>query len=531
MKRLLKINILIILISFCSCKKLLQEEQSSFFTPANFPKDQKEAEAALFGTYSVLQESSLFRYTLAYTLSTQDDLIHPLAASAGASTGLWMNFQVTGSDTFLKNFWIYLWKGVNGTNDLIAALEQLNNPSNNTWTPQLMAESRALRAFYYFYLVRMYGDLPLRLKPTTEIVVNADRVPAMQIYEQILADLNYADNKLPAVADRGGRFTNGAVKALLSQVYITMAGWRRTSQGQMVKGDAKYYELARDKAKEVIDMENAGVYTLDPDYTNVFKNLSSDVYNKEVILEVQFAMPDKGSSFPYFFGAVGLGSAAAPLGGGQSAAQVNIEYIDELNTKNTYNTPTTPVVTIKDERYTWNIANYSYAAAAPWTKVINAASRSNNFGIAKYQKIFPTNWFFNHATNWPLIRLSEIKLIYAEAVNEIGLATPEAYAQLNAIRKRARPLANKNNTNTILPDLIGLTQNEFREAIMSERAIELLIEGSRRFDLIRWGNLVERVQSRTTQIIAVNNVSEINYLMPIPPEDILINGWKQNLGY
>jgi hypothetical protein len=531
MKRLLKINILIILISFCSCKKLLQEEQSSFFTPANFPKDQTEAEAALFGSYNVLQQSSLFRSSLPLILSSQDDLVHVVAVQATGATGFWMNFQVTGSDLSLKNFWIYLWKGVNGTNELIAALEQMDVPANSSWVPQLMAESKALRAFYYFYLVRMYGDLPLRLKPTTEIVVKADRVPATQIYEQILADLNYADNKLPVMANRGGRFTDGAVKALLSQVYITMAGWRRTSQGQMVKGDAKYYEMARDKAKEVIDMETAGVYALDPDYTNVFKNLSSDVYNKEIIMEVQFAMPDQGSNFPYYFGASGLGSAATPLGGGQAAAQANIEFIDDLNIKNTYKTPSVPVVTVKDERYTWNIGNYSYQAAAPWTKVYSAGDRSNTWGIAKYQKIFPANWFFNHATNWPLIRLSDIKLIYAEAVNEIGVATPEAYAQINAIRKRARPVAYKNSTNTILPDLSGLNQDDFREAIMSERAIELLIEGARRFDLIRWGNLVERVKTQVTQVIAVNNVNEINYLMPVPPEDILINGWKQNLGY
>lgn len=531
MKRLLKINILIILISFCSCKKLLQEEQSSFFTPANFPKDEKESVAALMGAYNVLQESSLFRGSLSFTLSTQNDLLHPIAFLAVGDKGFWMNFQVTGSDLSLKNFWIYLWKGVNSTNELIAALEPLDTPANSSWAPQLMAETKALRAFYYFYLARMYGDLPLRLKPTTEIVVKAERVPTTQIYEQILADLNYADNKLPVVADRGGRFSDGAVKALLSQVYMTMAGWRRTSQGQMVKGDAKYYELARDKAKEVIDMETAGVYALDPDYTNVFRDLSTDVYNKEIILDVQFSMPDKGSNFPYTFGAAGLGSATQPLGGGQGGVQANIEFIDELNNKNTYKTTTAPVVTVKDERYTWNIGNYTFQAAAPWTKVYSAGTRSNGWGIAKYQKIYPNNWFFNHSTNWPLIRLSDIKLIYAEAVNEIGLATPEAYAQINAIRKRARPTAYKNSINTILPDLAGLNQADFREAIMSERAIELLIEGTRRFDLIRWGNLVERVKAQTTQLVAVDNVSEANYLMPVPPEDVLTNGWEQNAGF
>lgn len=527
MNTFLKIFTLFMLITASGCKKILEEKQYSFFTDANFPTNEREAEAALNGAYNVLQESSLFRYTLAYSLATQDDLVHPVAPVQG-TPALWMTFQVSGSDVALKNFWVNLWRGVNTTNAVISGLEKLS-PDSNPWTITYIAEAKALRALYYFYLVRLYGDIPLRLEPTSEIIVKAPKAPATEIYALILDDLQFAENKLVTIANRGGRFTNGAVKALMAQVYITMAGWRRTSQGQMVKGDASYYVLARDKAREVIDMETAGIYQLDPDYTKVFKDLSSNVYNKEIILDVQFSMPDKGSNFPYFFGAQGIGTAAVPWGGGNAQARVNQEYVNELNINNRYRIPNTNTF-VKDTRFTWNIANYVFSSASPYVPVFSTAETSQNFGLSKFQKLDLAAYFFNHPTNWPLLRLAEIKLIYAEADNEITSSpSAEAYKQINEIRFRARPQAYKAD-GTVLPDLRNLTKEQFREAVMQERAIELLIEGTRKFDLIRWGVLVERVRAAATQL-AAGNVEDKHYLIPLPPEDILINGWAQNDGY
>jgi hypothetical protein len=141
-------------------------------------------------------------------------------------------------------------------------------------------------------------------------------------------------------------------------------------------------------------------------------------------------------------------------------------------------------------------------------------------------------------------------LIYAEADNEVNngpgvknTALPislfpnqNGYDVINAIRYRARPATNKLNNVVGLPKCLpdyaqgSLTHDSFLSAISTERAIELLTENSRRFDLMRWGNLVQKVQAASSQVAAAN-VAERHYLFPVPPADVLANNWTQNEGY
>jgi hypothetical protein len=509
MKSLTKYTIILAMaFTAIGCKKIITEVPYSFLTPENFPRTSSDADAALLGAYSYLQGSSTFRNNLAYMLSTQDDITHPATNFVGQSLGMFQNFQVAGSDLSTQNVWIEMWKGVNACNGLIGTLQGIENEF--TWVKAKLAESRALRALYYFYLVRLYGDLPMKLELTSQPVVVQPRVSAEEIYKVIEEDLLAADNKLSNIANGGGRFTNGAVKALLAKVYMTEAGWRRTSAGKMIKGDAKYYTLAKDKAKEVLDLEASGIYAINPDYSTVFKNLSSNVYDKEVILAIEFKMPERGSNFPYTFGAVG--GANATKGSGEAYSRANREYVATLD--------------LKDTRVEWNIANYSYSSG--WTRTVS--NDVNSWGIAKYQKMPGSDYFFNHSTNWPLLKLDDIKLLYAEALNEINNGpTEEAYAQVNALRYRARPTSSKDD-GSVLPDLSGLSKDGFLKAIMAERAIELIIEGSRHFDLVRWGILVENVKAASSQT-AASFVHDRHYLWPIPPQDLNINGWQQNDGY
>jgi hypothetical protein len=533
MKNIYKVSILFTIIVLCSCQKLLNEETKSFLTSDSFPANQAEAVTAMNGAYNVLQEVNLFSYNMVNYMSTGDDLVHPQVSPPTGFPGFSMSFQISASDAIWTTFWTYLWKGVNNTNGVIAALNKLNTPANAAWVNADLAEMRSLRAFYYFYLVRMYGDLPIRLEPTTEIVLVAPRVSADSIYKVIINDLSFADNKLPNMANGGGRFTAGAVKGLMAQVYMTMAGWRRTSQGKMVKGDANYYVLARNKALEII---NSNTYTLNADYSQIFKNLSTNVADPEIIWDVPFEYPDKGSQFPYFFGAFSSGGAATS-GGGNCQARTNSEFANTLD--------------LNDTRVAWNIANYSYGSGN-WTKTAIAPASSNTYGLSKYQKINPAlgQFFNNFSTNFPLIRYDDILLIYAEADNEInnGPSVPNtslpvslfpsqtSYDVINLIRYRARPATNKLNNVTgqpvVLPNYAAgsLTHDTFLAAIQKERAIELILENTRRFDLERWGVLVQKVQAATSQVAAAN-VADRHYLFPVPPADIVANNWTQNEGY
>ena len=122
---------------------------------------------------------------------------------------------------------------------------------------------------------------------------------------------------------------------------------------------------------------------------------------------------------------------------------------------------------------------------------------------------------------------ADILLSLAEAINEQGTPTPEAYELINQVRRRAfaKPIA----TPDPAIDLSGLNQTTFRAAIQEERKKEFVQEGQRWFDLVRWGTLVTEVK----KVTAKNSVSERNNLYPIPQSERSIDpvGLPQNPGY
>ena len=337
-------NILILLFilfasqSFIGCNKVIKEVPYSFLTPENFPSTIGEADVALYGAYNPMQEKALFAYTGTYIVNAHDDIM---------VGGGWVSFNAaTYAST--NSVWQYMWQGINAANYLISSLENLD-ATKNPWTEAKIAEGKSIRALYYFWLVRYWGDLPLRLKPTTETVLKMQRSPAQAIYDSIiLPDLKFADNKLPETA-KGGRFTLGAVKSLLGEVYITLAGWRRSSQGDMVAGDPKYWAMARDKFKEVLDLEAKGIYILEPSYSKLWTDNSLNIKNKEYILDVEFG-PDKGSTFPYMYSTRPNGPANGG-GNGNYSAQLNwLRHQDN-----------------RDTRYQWNVGEFIYVNG--WDKL------------------------------------------------------------------------------------------------------------------------------------------------------------------
>jgi len=490
---------------FSGCKKIITETPYDFLTPQVFPTSAAESDAALAGCYSAWKGGTgngTWNYTGGLYMNTQNDVTW-----AGGS---WSSFTANQSGRE-EDWWINCWVGINAANNLISALEQ-RNASVDTWVPVKMAEARAVRAYYYHSLACLFGDLPLRLKPTFETVLKVPRSPVQAIYDSIiLPDLLYADGKLPVTNTPSGRITAGPLKCIMADVYMKLAGWRRSSQGQMVAGDPSYWAKARDAAKAVIDMETAGVYALDPDYSGVFTKLSTDVATNEVVFDLEFTLPD-GSNFPYVYGTTPSGPSS---GGGNGNLRIEMEW---LRTQSNM-----------DERWKWNIGDYRYSG---WTRI--PVADSTQWRVTTFQKIFPSlGYWKDHVTNWPFYRLAEVKLLYAEAANEAeGGPSAEAYKQINAVRYRARPVPHKTD-GTVLPDLSGLTQQQFRLAIRNERSMELINEGKRRLDLIRWGIFKETIESmQKYQTLVQNGGMNLKYyLWPVPTTEVIGNEWTQNEGY
>ncbi len=128
----------------------------------------------------------------------------------------------------------------------------------------------------------------------------------------------------------------------------------------------------------------------------------------------------------------------------------------------------------------------------------------------------------NYGLNTIVYRMADAYLMYAEAENELNGPTTDAYEKINAIRERAA-----------VSDLSGLSQNQFRLAVRNERKWELSFEFQRRWDLDRWGTLVEAVKSNsTTNPEGAQNVQTYHQLAPIPSRELDLNpALVQNPGY
>lgn len=503
MKKILLIFIVCVVSGLGGCKKFLDEKPYSFLSPKNFPTNEAEADIALRGIYAIMQgyneyeefDFRMFDYLLPALLCENNDIVNQT----------YIPINGNRRESYFAPPFNAFYVGINGANTLIDALGKINEP----WVTVKIAEARAIRAYYYFWLVRMFSDVPLKLTPTTDAKLKPERTPVPEIYKQIVEDLKDAEDKLPDEANGDGRITKGACKGILTQVYMTMAGSRRTPDGQNVPGDAANLALARDKAKEILDM---GIYNLASDYSQMFKDLGLDVYNPEIIFDVPFTWHgggDVGATFPVLFGPADPDGGDGQTGGGKyGSLHPLVEWLRELEPN--------------DKRVAWNIADYYYKTQT-WTKV--PYTDSSEWTIAVYRKLpegsdekrfgWATFWY-----NFPLVRLADIKLLYAEAINEIEGPTAEAYKQVNDIRTRAG-----------LPNLpMGLSKDDFRKRIMAERAIEFVGEGNRHFDLIRWGVYKQKMDSRKLSpwVQDYGGVDEIFTNCPLPQREMDLNGWSQN---
>lgn len=501
--------LIFILMTFASCEKFLEEEAFDFLTDTNFPTNYEEGRIALNGAYKVLNHNYIRGYQYV-THNPADSDLSSYGANLTNVYGAYQSFNRSATDAYPQGFWVDAFSAINSCNFVIEVVQEKGFDSGEL----LIAEARALRAFMYMELTNNFGDVPLKTTNTASPAdINKPRTSVDEIRQLCIEDLTYAETIMAqypeefAVYTKGGLLTLGAVKMIKAHLYMYMAGWRKNWDGQMVQGDSSNWTNVRDLCREII---NLGVYQLDPDYTNVFKDYYLDTYNKESIWEIDAALPDNGATFPNAI-------TAGPYGSGSAGGFANIR-----GTKDFYD-----LFDPGDVRRDWTIGQGSFSGY----EFINSSAVYSRPFINKFRKV-PGNgdYGFNTPYNVPVYRFSDVYLMLAEALNEINNGPDiEAYNAINLVRYRARPDENKTD-GTVLPDLNGLNYESFKNAIIDERAVELAFEGHRRMDLIRWGIFLERIRSLDASYgPKAEIVSERDLLLPIPAaEKLQIPDWEQN---
>lgn len=349
---------------------------------------------------------------------------------------------------------------------------------------RLLGEARFLRALNYFNLVRLFGDVPLVTVPVSANLTPEEIYPfkssATRIYGQIIEDLHFAAAKLPARytnPNDKGRATSGAALGILSKVYLTNKEW----------------EKADSTALQVIE---SSVYSLHPDYAANWKE--SNKNGIESVFEVQFYKKVTTENSQMVIS--GLPSIPGLFAAG---VEIMLPTQDLLNSFDTNDYRKS--VTFFDHYWQYNFEPHIWKY---WDQVAYKPSATSASGA-----------------DFMVMRYSEVLLIYAEALNEAnGGPGTEAYWAINKVRERAR-----NGNSAALPDLTGLSQDEFRKAVLVERRHEFVSEGQRWYDLVRSATLIESVKrAKGNQ----SNPSSFNNLFPIPQRELDINmNLTQNPGY
>jgi hypothetical protein len=396
----------------------------------------------------------------------------------------------------LRSLMRFNYCGIARCNFLLEPKEnEINFPSKAT----ILAEAKFLRAFYYFELVKFFGDIPLVIDERLGVqqIENLERTPANQVYAQIEQDLNDAISILSYKSESThsgikGRVDKGAALGLLGKVYLYQDNWSAASQ-------------------TLNTLINSTNYSLVSDYNTMF--LKENENNSETVFDIEYSDQEGGS-----YGCL------ICLEGNLTVGYQGIRQYDgpSYGDGNSYNLPTQNLFD--------SFENYDPRRAATCLNIddfIANNSVGTTYGIGagghtgfynhKYMKSrdemlngIPDN-DLTSGVNYRVIRYADVLLMAAEALNQTG-EDSLALVYLNQVRARVG-LFQKTSSSIVL-----------YEDILKERRSELSCEGHRFFDLVRTGKAASEI---------TNFVTGKHELFPIPQDEIDLAGgnWSQNPGY
>lgn len=478
----LKYNLIAIALlgfSFSSCSDFLEQNPQTDLSENDFYKTADDILSAVNGAYSSLQEGDIYGNWYVFGEIPSDNTRNQLSGSV-TTQNEFDQFYIDTQNSMIANFWKAAYKVINRTNTVLGRIDGIE--INTELANRYKLECKFIRALMYFNLVRVYGDVPLVLK---EISISESydilREPKENVYNQIIADLKEAQG-LPVSYSTAedGRATQGAAKALLANVYMTLH---------------KYVE-AETILAEII---NSGQYSLlenTPGSLNIdgYKNVFSPVNHnsKEGIFEIQFLKGGygEGSNYANNFAPENSGTNVVAVGG------TGGNNIPEMDIYNAYEEGDLRRDCSMSLGYYDNRKNNEWVESRYVCKFMDVPYQNNDA-----------------SNNYPVIRYADVILMYAEALNQNG-KTAEACKYLNMTRRRG---FGYQTTETSPVDLQTTDKAQFSLMVEQERRVELAFENHRWFDLIRTGRAVEVMRSKGFSL------NETNLICPIPQKQIDVN--------
>jgi hypothetical protein len=547
-----------------SCQKdFLSGQPFSTTTTDNFYKTPEDIEQALVGCYAILNAGGHGgfynqQFPTLGTAGTDEMVTDESKMKANFSPiGLAAWNSQTG---FITEVWSYLYIGINRCNTLLEKIENVDLDSERK--AQIIAEARFLRGLEYLYLGMMYGGVPVVTVSNPDL--NLPRNSTEEVFGQSFADLEFAYNNLNPTPSMLGRATKYAAAGLLAKAYEFAASCKNNNVNKDLNFPLNDFDWANSEdlyQKALVlttDIINSGQYKLIDNYDYLFRETTKSSQYQEFVFNTESSSdPANGNQPSYQSTLIPRGNNSKYGGGtcrilptGELFAKYSPEVIGDV---------------YLDFRKSWNfsdkIKGHVYEVVegvgyyVPDKLKIPKPNQSPSKTVAS--KIFYGSKFryrdpklknfstHNTDDNFPILRYAEVLLLHAEAIHFTSGNDDEARSFLSQIRRRAisPTLTSMADRDTALQELnAAYTKTDFVEELLDERARELCYEGSRHFDLTRFGKYVETIDGLTTdRSLGFNNTAvtavQLNFTpnkiwFPIPFDQLLIqSALEQNPGY
>ncbi|MEM9142817.1 MAG: RagB/SusD family nutrient uptake outer membrane protein [Bacteroidota bacterium] len=449
---------LFLALSLVGCSDL-EEVPVGVLSPDGFFQSPEDVQTAINGAIGHMAHENYWGRKLSLSIMLRSDMVSIGDIGTPGRRQEVNNFSMAADNGMVTAFWPRSYQVIAAANEAIAAAATLDVPANQI--DPIAAQAHLFRAYTYYHLVRLFGDIPYWDAPVDNIdeARQIQKTPVDQVYTNIIADLELAKTNLPDTQPTRALPTKATAAAFLASVYLTLGE----------------YQNAYDEAKFVIDNEGRFELALAADYQDIF-NHSTQTSTGEFLLSLDYnGFSDGDTGRDYTPALTGIrANERGNIGGGWSVAVPTINVYDA-----------------------WDGRDYRKAVSLDTTGIFDGTEEffdkfpdfdSRNIQsayIAKYTRfIGPTGTGNGRASslNYALMRYAEVLLIAAEALNEISPGSGEAAGYVNRVRARARA----GNGSDFPPDVAGgMSQADFRDMVLEERKWELAFEFKRWYDIKR----------------------------------------------
>lgn len=483
-----------------SCVDLTQEPES-FITEEDYWSaiDQQSLQKAADALYNDLWQGNYGFNSRLQRLNVCADDITYRAAKANNELAYYgrLTPNLTANDADFSTTWTLFYKVISSSNKIIKGTTIPTDEEEAKAFKEILGEAYFMRGLSYFYLVRLYGDIPLLLEDD-EAIITMPRTAVSEIYDKaIVPSLKTAAEWLPNQG-RSGNSTPSkwAAKACLADVYMTMAGW------PLNKG-TEYYGLAAAEAQDIIDNANGAGLSLTTKYSDLWKEANKSQTN-EVMFALQHSSKHKLASN---YGKSYYPSDYAPNAGWADYygdEDFFLTYPDDARKEHNYMTE-------------WKVKSGDVIPYTQSADKLPAISKYYDYDEGDPGKSAQANGITC------IYRYAEVLLMYAEASTR-ATNTVNA-AALDAIKK-VQIRAGYQDAG--LPLTATTDPTEFLKAVSNERGWEFFAEMKRWFELVRLEKVKDvRAEEWDASLFNANH----HYYFPVPYQQIDLAGWTNNAGY